>query len=160
MPKFRKCLNLGMHIKSTCACSLAENEVRDLRKHGIRATVAVSFKIAIILGTHFKVGEWGKTRCGSVMVCTIAGKSRYCIVHRFLRVARQNMACVTWFAVPTYQYAPNPLVVRATIADEYEQRRMGCVIHVKHVVPSGVYVEPHSDGTHFNLIRRAGFDII
>ena len=141
-------------------CRLSANEVRDLQKLGWRVSCVVACDIAIILGVHFKGNEWGNDRCGSVLVCTVAGKSRYCIVHQFLRIARQIFATVTWFSVPSYPYAPNPLVVCATIADESEQRRLGCVIHVKHVIPTSVYVEPHPDGTYFNLIRRAGVDII
>ena len=34
-------------------------------------------KIAYILGIHFKAGEWGKTRCGSVITTIYGGRSRY-----------------------------------------------------------------------------------
>ena len=140
-------------------CRLSATETDGFRKLGMRASgVVLSHWIAVILGIHFRGNEWGQTRCGSVVVTRVNGVDRYCVVDRFLQVGSHVFATVRWwFAVPTYPYAPNPLVVTACQADADENPRMGCLLPVSRIIPSRVYVEPHSDGIHYNLIRDCGF---
>ena len=80
------------------------DEQKELHKLGLTVSgVVLSFDIAVILGVHFKAGEWGRTRCGSVVVTTLKGKTRYCIVGRFLQVGSRCVACgLTWFAPQRY----------------------------------------------------------
>ncbi len=42
------------------------------------------FKIAKVLGVHFRTGEWGNRRCGSVITTIYREISRYCIVNAFV----------------------------------------------------------------------------
>ena len=82
---------------------------------------STSCNIAVILGVHFRANEWGKRRCGSVVVTTFNGKSRYCIVRKFINIQNQVFASVQWFCTPVYDYFPNTLGVRVTIARNDEQ---------------------------------------
>ena len=52
------------------------------------------YMIAKILGKHFKAGEWGSRRCGSVVTTIYRGRSRYCVVKRFIEVQSKYFACV------------------------------------------------------------------
>ena len=45
----------------------------------------------------------------------------------------------------------------ACFADEEEDRRLGYVLPVENIIPSRVYVEPLSDGIHYNLMRDSGY---
>ena len=81
------------------------------------------FKIAYIMGVHFRSGEWGKKpRCGSVITCVLRGRGRfrghslYARVNRFFAVDGDDCpgyASVTWFGRPTYLFGgKTPLGVR------------------------------------------------
>ena len=157
--RFYHLLTCLLHPSYACLHRLSEVEHDELRKLGIDAqAIAVSRPIAVVLGIHFRGNEWGKTRCGSVIVTSVQGKDRYCIVDRFLTVLSHNVARVRrWFAAPSYPYAPNPLVVCACFADEEEDRRLGYVLPVENIIPSRVYVEPLSDGIHYNLMRDSDY---
>ena len=138
---------------------LSEDDIDGFRKLGIRVSgIVMSHWIAIILGTHFRENEWGKTRCGSVVVTSVNGITRYCVVDRFLKVGSRVFARVRWwFAVPSHPYAPNPLVVCACKAEQEEQQRLGCLLPVERIVPSQTYVEPYSDGIRYQLMRGSGY---
>ena len=157
--RFYHLLTCLLHPSYACLHRLSEVEQDGLRKLRIDAqAVAVSHPIAVVLGIHFRGNEWGKTRCGSVIVTSAQGKDRYCIVDRFLTVQSHTVARVRrWFAAPSYPYAPNPLVVCACITDEEEERRLGYVLPVERIIPSRVYVEPLADGINYNLMRDSGY---
>ena len=140
---------------------LTEDETDELHDLGvIDHNWSTSCNIAVILGIHFRANEWGKKRCGSVVVTTFNGKSRYCIVRKFINIQNQVFASVQWFCTPVYEYFPNTLVVRVTIAGDDEQSRLGCMLSVKKIIPTRVYVLPDNDGIHYNLIRKRGTDLV
>ena len=91
---------------------------------------------------------------------TFNGKSRYCIVRKFINIQNQVFASVQWFCTPVYEYFPNTLVVRVTIAGDDEQSRLGCMLSVKKIIPTRVYVLPDNDDIHYNLMRERGTDIV
>ena len=54
-----------------------------------------AFKVAKVLGVHFRTGGWGCHRCGSVITTIYRDISRYCIVNAFLMVEDKTFASVT-----------------------------------------------------------------
>ena len=67
--RFYHLLTCLLHPSYACLHRLSEVEHDELRKLGIDAqAIAVSRPIAVVLGIHFRGNEWGKTRCGSVIV--------------------------------------------------------------------------------------------
>lgn len=140
---------------------LSDNETGDLQNLGIHISESVwSHDIAVIMGVYFHANEWGSidSWCGSVMIASVHGETRYCIVWRFIKVDDQLFACVQWFDTPHYEYFPNTLDVSVSIADDDEQRRLGSVLSIKDIVPSRVYILPHPDGIHYNLMRESGYE--
>ena len=75
-------------------CRLSTRECIDLDILGItNMEHARSFNVIHILGVHFKAGEWGGTSCkscGSVITTIYDGRSRYCIVDKFIQVQNNN----------------------------------------------------------------------
>ena len=120
---------------------------------GVRA-----FSIARILGVHFKAGEWGRRRCGSVITTIYRGCSRYCVVKTFLRVQGSSYARVTWLSVPKYPCAPNLLVVRVCMLPHEQQMTHRTVIPIDKIDPCRVSVMPDEDGIHFFVMREKGYD--
>ena len=114
-----------------------------------------SFKVARILGVHFRAGEWGRRRCGSVITCIHSGISRYCVVERFLRVQGKSFARVTWLSKPHYPHAPNKLVVLVRVLHRHQH---SCVIACDRIEPTNVAVIPHTDGVRFFMLRKKGYD--
>ena len=115
-----------------------------------------AFETARILGQHFRAGEWGCERCGSVITTMYAGRSRYCNVKKFLQVQDKSFALVDWLSVPEYPYAPSRLVVRVRLMPD--QHRHRCVIPVERIEPCSVAVMPDADGVHFYMMRDKGYD--
>ena len=115
------------------------------------------FNVAYILGVHFKADEWGKSRCGSVIVTQRKGVSRYCIVKKFLQVQGKYYARVTWLSRPEYPYAPIRLVVRVRMQVLVEQTDP-CFVSMNDIVPCRVSVMPDEDGVHFFVMRDSGYD--
>ena len=125
-------------------------------------------KIAYIMGTHFKAGEWGQSpRCGSVITCVIPGLgpfrgiSLYARVERFLRVAGDDCpgyTSVTWFGRPRYLFgAKTPLGVCVDLDGEEEiDRHLGSVTRITQIDPSPVMVE--CDGDNYMMMRDRGWD--
>ena len=144
-----------------------EKEVGSLRVLGVhvRDLLSISeFKVAHILGKHFKAGEWGSFRCGSVITCVMNGRSLYAKVNRFIKVEDDNCegyASVTWFGVPEYPFLENPLVVKCSeeqpedLVDE-----LGSIIRITQIDPSQVMVERSVDRMHCFMMRDSGFDTI
>ena len=132
-----------------------------LTKHGWR-----QFKVANILGEHFRSGEWANInrgrRCGSVIVTNVRRKTRYAVVKRFIMCGNDDttmFAVVSWFTVPVYPYAPNPLVVkvRESHTPDVQPRP---VLSLTKIIPTKVTVLPCGDGVHFYMLREKGTDII
>ena len=114
------------------------------------------YKIAYVLGVHFKAGEWGKHRCGSVITTIFEGRSRYCVVNRFLRIADKDFASVTWLSKPVYPYWPIPLVARVRVLSADRQNALPAVLPLTSVEPTQILVE--RDGTCYYMMRVKGYD--
>lgn len=121
-------------------------------------TKVTSFQIARVQGQHFKGGEWGQRRCGSVFVTTYCGRARYGILTRFLAAQDNAYAVVTWLSPPVYPYFPITLLVKTKLMCEADQPRYRCVIRVNEIEPTGVGVLPDEDGIHFWMMRVKGTD--
>ena len=111
------------------------------------------FKVCKLLGVHFRSGEWGCRRCGSVMTTIYRGISRYCIVDTFLMVQDKVYARVRWLSTPTYPCRPFKLVVKVRLMSPASQLRHRSVISVDKIDPCSVAVLPHSDDVHFYMMR-------
>lgn len=138
---------------------LTRQQAVDLANLGILVTAAtpcLSFKFAYVLGVHFRAGEWGCRRCGSVVTLMHEGRSRYCVVHNFIQVRNQEFACVTWLSVPHYPYAPNRLVVRVRV--DNIQTGLPSIIPLTMIDPTRVLVEPDVDNVHYYVMRVKGWD--
>ena len=130
--------------------------------YGIKSgRVCLQYKIANVLGVHFKAGEWSRAdvvgRCGSVVTTIYAGRSRYCVVNRFIRVSGKDFACVKWLSKPHYPYAPNRLVVRVKELTHARQNQMPKVLPLTKIEPTPVLVDPN-DGTNYYVMRVKGWD--
>ena len=124
------------------------------------STECESYAKANVFGVHFKANEWSKSRCGSVVTTLHEGVSRYCVVHKFLRLETKEFASVSWLTKPVYPYSPNPLVVRVRLMTPRREREMCCLVPLKRIDPTPVIVEPENDGEHFYMLRIKGFDRI
>ena len=116
------------------------------------------FRVCRLLGVHFRSGEWGCRRCGSVITTIYRGISRYCIVHTFLMVQDKAYACVTWLSTPTYPCRPFKIVVKVRKISHASQLLLRSVISVDKIDPCTVSVLPHADGVHFYVMRDKGTD--
>ena len=141
-------------------CIPNPNELVDLRFLGVRGD-GLSFtqcKIAYILGTHFRAGEWGQSVCGSVFTCIIDGRSVYGRITRFFKVCNHDApgyASVQWFSAPEYLFS-TPLIVSVLDDGSAIRTRLGCIIPITQIDPSRVLVEP--DGIAFWIMRDSGYD--
>ena len=137
----------------------SKKERFDLSMLGVTSFSRVStFPTALILGVHFRGGEWGRRRCGSVVTCIRRGRSRYCVLKAFLRVQDKAFARVEWLSPPTYPYAPNKLVVRVRKLTGADQARLPAVIAVESIEPTAVAVISHPDNVHYFMLREKGVD--
>ena len=116
------------------------------------------YRCVKILGQHFRSGNWGKNRCGSVATTMVAGISRYCILDRFFTIQRQIFALVTWLSVPTYPYAPNPLLVKVRFPPVDPTPQPSRILPVDRIIPTHVAVLPDDDGVNFWVMRGKGTD--
>lgn len=133
-------------------------ELLGLGRRGIaELTHAKYYKTIKILNQHFKAGEWGKKRCGSVVTTMLNNMSRYCILQRFVEVQQKAFAIVTWLTVPTYPYAPNPLVVKVRVPTRASSQP-SCILAVEDIIPTHVSVFPADDGVNFYVMRGKGTD--
>ena len=138
---------------------LSEREQNAMEILGVTSFQQVkSFKVAHVLGVHFRCGEWGCRRCGSVITTIYRRVSRYAIVNMFLEVEGQGYASVTWLSPPSYPCNPFKLVVKVRLMTAAEQRTHQSVISVDMIEPCQVAVLPDSDGTHFYMLRDKGTD--
>ena len=61
---------------------LSDREERDLRLMGVTSFCELkTFKVDTVLGVHFRGGEWGNHRCGSV-ITTMYLPSGFAILYR------------------------------------------------------------------------------
>ena len=155
-------------LSSRCSQSstLTSLEVADLRLLGVCIQDHLSiteFKIAHILGKHFRAGEWGSYRCGSVITVVLDGRSLYARVQKFFRVDDDDCcgyASVTWFGVPEYAFEI-PLVVKCReeapqiLSDTY-----GCILKITQIDPSPVMVERQLDHVYCWMMRDTGYDTV
>ena len=140
-------------------CPLSDREKMHLAILGVTSFSRVhGFDAALILGVHFRTGGWGRSRCGSVIVTMYGGRSRYCVVQKFLQVQGKVFARVLWLSTPVYPYAPNLLVVKVRELTVAEQQRHRCVISVRKIEPCSVAVMPDEDGVHYYPMRSKGVD--
>ena len=137
----------------------SDRERNDMQSMGVTSCRGVKvFKVAKILGVHFRSGEWGCRRCGSVITTIYQRVSRYCIVNAFFMVEGETCASVTWLTVPTHPYSPFKLVVKVKLFTREQQRLYPSVIVVNRIEPCTVGVIPYSDGVHFYMLRDKGID--
>jgi len=138
---------------------LSDREKRDMEFLGVTSfRDSKVFKVATILGVHFRCGEWGCRRCGSVITTIYRGVSRYCIVKAFVQVQGKVYALVTWLSPPIYPYPPFKIVVKVTMLTPAQQGLHRSVISVDKIDPCTVGVIPHEDGVHFYMLRNKGTD--
>ena len=140
---------------------LTKDERLDLAKLGVLNSDGMrirSFTTARILGVHFKTGEWGERRCGSVVTTIYGRRSRYCVVQKFLRVGEKCFARVKWLSVPKYPYSPCRLVVRVRELQPGEPSILRIIIPIEKIDPCNVYVMPDEDGVHYYMMRDKGID--
>lgn len=139
--------------------------IADLRMLGcaVDRSVVEGFKIAHILGIHFRAGEWGSfPRCGSVFTCKLDGDSYYGCVDMFLRIddnASPGFAVVRWFSKPVYPHNV-PLVVHVHVDGSEVEMVYGNVIRITQIDPSRVMVEKsETDGEGMFVMRDSGYDV-
>ena len=152
--------------RETCTLSVrvrcydfSDKEKRDMQFLGVTSFRGYKvFKVAKILGVHFRCGEWGCQRCGSVITTVYRGISRYCIVNAFVQVQGKVYACVTWLSPPIYPYPPFKIVVKVRMMTRAQQHVHRSVISVEKIDPCTVGVIPHEDGIHFYMLRDKGTD--
>ena len=140
-------------------CVLTDRETQAMEMMGITSFHDLKFfKVCKLLGVHFRSGEWGCRRCGSVITTVYRGISRYCIVDKFFMVHDKAYAGVTWLSTPSYPCRPFKIVVKVRLMTPAGQRLHRCVIPVDKFDPCSVAVLPHSDGVHFYMLRDKGTD--
>ena len=149
-------IRLGVKMKRYV---LSDREKTGLTMLGVTSFVQYNaFKVLTLLGVHFKGGEWGKKRCGSVVTTIHRQVSRYCIVKVFLELQGKAYTSVTWLSTPTYPCLPFKLVVKVRMLTPAQQRQHRSVIPVDRIDPCTVAVLPHNDGVHFYMLRDKGTD--
>ena len=117
-----------------------------------------AFKVAKILGVHFRSGQWACRRCNSVITTIYRGISRYCIVNAFLLIQDKAYASVTWLSTPIYPCLPFKIVVKVRLMTPAHQLLYRSVISVDRIEPCTMSVLPASDGVHFYMMRDKGID--
>ena len=139
--------------------TVSRRESFDLGMLGVTSTRFIrSFNAARILGVHFRVDEWGRKTCGSVVTTIYCGRSRYCIVKRFLQVEGKCYASVSWLSRPEYPYNPIRVMVKVRMLSALESSNHPCVIPVDKIEPCSVAVLPDADGVHYCMLRTKGSD--
>ena len=147
-------------------CDLTKMELSDLRWLGCAVDLfsVTEYKIAHIMGIHFRSGEWGQSpRCGSVMTCLKEGRSVYARINRFLHIDGDccpGYASVTWFGAPHYPCG-TPLVVYVDDDGSDLDSQFGCIIRITEIDPSRVITEcgeQQTDG--YYVMRDSGFDSV
>ena len=135
-----------------------QRERLDLEVRGLRSDACREYRIAYVLGVHFKAGEWGRSRCGSVITTMYGGRSRYAIVDSFINADGKDFAVVSWCSRPHYPYAPIPLVSRVTLLNPERQVLMPRLLPLNRIDPTRVIVEPDDNGRDFYMMRVLGWD--
>ena len=158
-----RCIVTGKEIKSYIPTArelegLARLVAGPMTPHDVHA-----FPIARIMGVHFRAGEWGLKKCGSVITCVMNGRSVYGHVRVFFRVNGDHScpgyASVKWFSCPEYPQG-TPMVVSVTNDDTTLRTELGHIIRVTKIDPSAVPVEPIPGRQRFYMMRLSGYDTI
>ena len=143
----------------TRGSSLSDREKNGMQMLGVTSFQHCrTFQVAIILGVHFRCGEWGHRKCGSVITTIYRGVSRYCILKSFIQVQGKVYASVTWLSPPTYPYPPFKIVVKVRMMTPEQERVHRGVVLVDKIEPCTVSVIPHEDGIHYFVLRDKGID--
>ena len=138
---------------------LSQREQRGMEDLGITSFDDLqAFKVATVLGVHFRTRGWGQHRCGSVITTIYRGVSRYCIVNAFFMVADKTYASVNWLSIPIYPHLPFKIVVKVKLISDARQLLHPSVIPVDRIQPTTVSVMPDNDGIHFWMMRGKGID--
>ena len=138
---------------------LSEREKNGMRALGITSFQRFQvFQAAHVLGVHFRGGEWGCHRCGSVIATIYRGVSRYCILKAFIQVQGKVYASVTWLSAPIYPYPHFKIVVKVRMMTPEQERVHRGVISVDRIEPCAVAVLPDEDGVHYYMLRDKGID--
>ena len=111
-----------------------------------------AFKVAKVLGVHFRGGQWGCRRCNSVITIIHGGVSRYLFVNAFFMVQNKAYAGVTWLSTPIYPCHPFKIVVKVKLMTPARQLTHQSVISVDRIQPCTISVMPASDGVHFYTV--------
>jgi hypothetical protein len=145
---------------SSTTHSWSRRERLRLSMMGVTSTTqnVMCFNAARILGVHFRANEWGQQTCGSVLTTIYLGRSRYCVVKRFLRTQNKSFAIVDWLSTPHYPYHPIRIVARVRELSPDEQLRHPPIISIDRVEPCQVAVLPDEDGLHYWMMRGSGTD--
>lgn len=151
-------VDIAVSVRSR-GCVLSDKQRVALEFLGVTSFRDVKFfRVAKILGVHFRCGDWGGRRCGSVITTIYRGVSRYCIVDSFVMVQDNTYACVTWLSPPIYPCPPFKIVVKVRLLTPLEADVHRCVIPADKIDPTTVGVLPDSDGIHYFMLREKGID--
>jgi len=138
---------------------LSQRQKHDMEMWGVTSFLDVkTFKVASVLGVHFRTGQWGCRRCASVITTIHRGISRYCIVNAFFMVQDKAYAAITWLSTPIYPCHPFKIVVKMKLMTPARQLTHQSVISVDRIQPCTISVMPASDGVHFYMLRGKGTD--
>lgn len=155
----RSCILSGENVRGV----VTQDELNDLMHIGcpVNDCTDVSvFRIARIMGSHFRAGEWGcYPRCGSVFTMVLNGRSVYGRINKFLKVLHDpcpGYASVTWFSEPTYINSLCPRVNLDGVDIQHEMN--GCVVRITQIDPSQVSFESVPGTEHYYMIRDSGYD--
>ena len=165
-PPYHRCVLWGREKH----CQLTKKEFWDMRMNHNAVFDCLSmteYKIAYIMGVHFRSGEWGRSPwCGSVITCVLRGHgpfrgcSLYVRVNRFFTVDGDDCpgyASVDWFSRTTYLFGGRtPLGVCVTEDGTEIDNELGSVIRITQIDPTPVIVE--RDGRNYMMMRDRGWD--
>ena len=149
----------SLSVRMRPGYDLSQREKDDLLLMGVNSFRDLqSYKVAKVLGVHFRSGQWGCRRCGSVITTIHRGISRYCIVNVFLLLQGKAYAAVTWLSTPIYPCLPFKIIVKVRLMTPEQQFVCPSVIPVDRIQPCTVSVLPDSDGIYFYMLRAKGID--
>ena len=157
--------NCILSLRDNKASGPTRGEVADIRLlgRGVNFYDVQIYKIAHIMGIHFRAGESVHAkRCGSVITCVLQGRSYYGWVKRFLKIrgdSAPGFASVRWFSRPVYPHN-NFLVVRVGSDGSLVEQRFGSVVSITRIEPSRVIVESPLGPVmrDYYMMRDSGYD--
>ena len=165
------CTLTGLAVKYTPPREIV-GDLRMMASNVADRNSCVGFRIANILGVHFRAGEWGTRRrshsrrsdddrCGSVVTVLMGRRSLFARVLHFFRVIDDDnpgYAHVEWFSEPEYLYANNPLGVRCREDGREIELEYGNVVRITQIDPSQIMVEHEPSTSTYIMIRDSGYN--